>query len=613
DCTQYSRERSFDEGFNELTFRAKDRANNEAYFTVSFSIDSKDPKVRSLQPDKGFASGTFSVSFDEDNPDELILHYGNFDTGYRDHAFNLAADCAPSTSDTECTTHVNLADYEGQQIEAYVTLTDLASNMDETNHVNLDVDNNPPIINSLDYAIQGKKATFTLNINEPYFSKAIYIDYSESNPREKNLCSRLVNDICEDTVSFNKEGIHDVTIIVRDKAGNEATQQVSFFTDSKKPKIRDILPDSGFASGIFEIEFEESNPESLTLEYGNLQTGFRTHEFNLANCLADQDNYFCSEQVNLADYDSQKIKYTFTLTDSASQSVAKSQENLAVDISYPIINSLNYTIEGKNVYFIIYIQESYLDEVTYIDNSESRPKEKRLCNKLVNGVCEKKIPFNKDGNHDVTITVKDKAGHVSAQSIQFFTDSKKPKITMVSPDDGFASGIFEVEFQEENPTHVFLSYGNSDMGYPTIELSLADECTHDEDEYYCSKQLDLSAHEGQKIEYLFTVIDRAYQGDFAEEKNLLVDTTSPIVNSINYEASGNKADVILSVTEQNLDKITYMNLDELRPRERIFCSKLNSDSECKKRITLQPGTNRIQFSVLDKAGNLIVQQATIEN
>ena len=616
DCAAYSRERSFDEGLNEVTFRAVDRANNEAFYTISFNVDSKAPKLGSLQPESGFASGTFQINFDEENPDELILYYGNYQIGFRDHALNIGTECTPTSGDTECETVVDLSDYEGQQIEAYAILTDIVGNIDESSRSQLDVDNALPIINSIDYTVDGKKVNFVVNITEPFLKEVTYIDNSESNPKEKKLCSTILDGICEKKVTFNTDGSHEVVITVRDEADNAATQTVTFFTDSKAPKIKDIQPDKGFASGLFEVEFEEENPEAVTLEYGNDETDSRVEAVSLSqDCTQNGNKYYCAKNIDLSDYDGQEIEYNFQVYDKAGQMDEDGKENLAVDISFPIINSVDYTVDGKNVYFSIDVDEPFLDEITYIDPLDANPKEKKLCSKLVNGLCEKKVSFKTDGEHDVTITARDEAGHVSAQGVQFFTDSKKPEIKDVTPSNReLASGLFEVGFKEENPASLVLEYGNSDLGYITSELSLDNDCDLDTKGYYCWKDADLSTYENQEISYKFTITDRAGKRDMDGESNILVDVTFPTIDEINYEIqSGNRARVTITATEENLDKITYFNSDDARPRLKTFCSRFSSGGICEKRISLNPGINRIDFIIMDEAGNVAGQQITIEN
>ena len=613
-CGSYSKERSFDEGLNEITIRAVDKANNEALYARLFYVDSKKPKINSLEPSEGFASGTFRVTFTEDNPKELVLHYGNSETGFRNKSFGLSTDCIQLDGEAECATTVNLADYEGEQIEVYATLLDAAGNLDETSHAQLAIDNTAPIISNFSYLVQGKKVTFTLEINEPYLSEVTYIDNSENNPKEKSLCSKLVNNVCEKQVNLKSEGSHNVQVIVRDLAGNEAAQNFTLFADSKKPKIKDVLPSDGFTSGLFEVTFEEQNPMSVVLEYGNVQTGFRTQNVQLSGCSKDGDEYYCSTSVALGDFDGQEIEYKFTVTDLAGQTDEKQQKGLAVDISFPVIKSLNYTVNGKDVFFSINVDEPYLKEISYIDNSDPKLQVKKLCSKLTNEFCEKKVSFRNDGLHEVTLEVTDLAGHAVSQNIEFFTDSKKPKIKSIFPEKDSTFGLFDISFEEQNPTSLILEYGNNALGFRTAALSLANDCTSDNGKYSCSINVDLSDYDGYEIMYDFTLTDRVGQTASDGAAELLVDITFPEFDSLTYNlTSSTKAKVILQATEPNVEVVTYINLDDSKPRQQTFCSRLSAEGICEKKLSINPGTNRIDFVIIDKAGNSAVQQLVIAN
>lgn len=417
-CSSFNQERSFDEGSNEIRIRAVDRAGNEAYRTLSFKVDSKTPKITSLYPNEGFVSGNFEIDFTEENPQSLVLHYGNTQTGFRTKTVNLA-DCMKSGANAHCTTSVNLADYNGEQIDAYASLTDVAGNTVQSKKSLLDIDNSAPIISSSNYQVNAKKVSFTFEIDEPYFEKVVYIDDSESSPKEKTLCSKLVNNICEKQVSFNTDGNHQVRVIVKDLAGNQAVKNFNFFTDSKKPKINYALPEKGFASGLFEVEFQEENPTELTLEYGNSALGFITAEISLEDdCTSANGKYFCSTQVDLSDYEGYEIDYEFVLTDKADQTVSASSSFLLVDITFPEFESLTYeTLSSKKINVILEAREPNVASILYINMDESKPREKKLCSGLsAQGICEKKISIN-SGMNRIDVIVTDKAGNSAVQRL----------------------------------------------------------------------------------------------------------------------------------------------------------------------------------------------------
>ena len=225
-CLDYFRERSFDEGLNNLTFRVVDVVGNENNFNLSFFVDSKDPRILKTDPRNGFASGNFNVQFKEENPTNLTLTYGNNISGYLSQELNLETECNENKGKIICNTDVNLDNYDGEEIEYQFILTDIAGNFDESKKRNLDVDTTFPILNELNYTIDRSRVNFFMNITEINFDQVEYIDNSDLRPRWKILCSRLKEGICEKKISL-KTGGHDLSIQVIDDAGNGISQNVN--------------------------------------------------------------------------------------------------------------------------------------------------------------------------------------------------------------------------------------------------------------------------------------------------------------------------------------------------------------------------------------------------
>ncbi len=461
----------------------------------------------------------------------------------------------------------------------------------------VELDITPPVITvtaPAEGSIFTDKSVFlNFEVNEP--ASVYYQDNSKPGKWTK---------VCTNCASYSnhknfKEGLNDLTFKAVDMADNEGFFEVSFYIDSKVPKIKSTAPTKGFSSGEFIVEFTEDNPVSVVLYYG-VFSDMREQIVNIEEC-ATNSGYDCAVQANLADFDGQKIDYYFAVTDIAGNLANSKTIQLDVDYSFPEITDFTYNINGKYATFKLEVTEPYLKEIVYIDLSEPKPKEKKLCSVLSNGVCEKKVSF-KDGEHDVKIIVRDLAGNeafVEVPGEELFTDSKAPKVSSVEPKKGFASGMFEVKFKEENPLSVVLNYGNNaEMKSTEVELS---SCTLGR-EYSCLVEVELDEFDGQNFEYSFVVTDRAGQTGSKGASGLKVDITSPVINSINYALAGKKATFTLDITELNLDEVTYINLDDPRPREKKLCSKL-SNGICEKKITLNSGTNRLTFVVYDKAGN----------
>ena len=417
-CEEYNNPRSFDEGFNSLTISARDN-NYYNYYNVTFWIDSQDPRIYGIEPDRDFASGHFEVEFKENNPTTMVLHYGNDIVERRTADFNLSK-CTTEGSKTVCAIDVPLGDYDLQEIEVWAVLTDIAGSTDESDHEILSVDTSEPVINDLSYDIDGGKVTFSIEVDELNLEEVEYIDLLDPRAKWKRLCSRLDDDgTCEKRISF-KDGEHEVMIRVTDEVGLSVNQTEEFFTDSKDPRISKTEPKRDFASGTFYVEFTEENPKILALYYGD-PANWSKYYVDLDEECSTGRRTSCEFFINLSEFDGQEITYLFRLIDRVLQDdISRRVEDLLVDTTYPKIGAdFTYTIDGRYVTFNMSVDEANFEEVNYIDWEESRPKDRRLCSRLDDdNRCVTKKSF-KEGFHDVSIQVFDEAGNSIAIPVQF--------------------------------------------------------------------------------------------------------------------------------------------------------------------------------------------------
>ncbi len=407
----------FNEGLNKIRFKSVDNVGNTAYNDTEFFIDSKAPKVTKNEPKTGFADGTFDAEYSEENPITLELRYGDA-APYRTHLVDLDS-CSPSTNGRmACTTNVDLSDFNNMNIKYWFNITDIAGSWFATNQVTLGVDTSAPIINNIDHEEDGKSVMFELDITETNFASVMYIDTEDEDSKWKSLCSKLTAGICSGKATLN-DGHHTILFNVTDKAGNHASQNVSFYTDSQVPKIKKTDPKSGFTNGAFDAQIVEANPTSIYLNFGNQGQGFGSALVDSeTECSEDRGTLMCSKDVDLSIYNGQLITYWFNVTDILDQKTSSKPVSLSVDTVFPLINDLDALIDGNKVTFVVNVAEINLDLVEYMDTSSSSPKFRSLCTKLTNGICQKTISFQ-DGHHDITIQVSDKAGNAIGQGVSF--------------------------------------------------------------------------------------------------------------------------------------------------------------------------------------------------
>ncbi len=251
-----------------------------------------------------------------------------------------------------------------------------------------------------------RRIWFDLNASKE-LEKLEYFDWSGQSLRWRTLCRNCGS--YEKRKTFS-DGQHNLTIRASDEFEQVVEKNISFFIDSKKPRISRTEPQRGFANGSFIVKFKEENPENLFLNYGNEIIGFRNQELNLSNCWQDNRYKKCQIFVNLSDYNHQEIEYWFNMSDIAGNFDDSRKRDLDVDLTSPIINFFNYTIDSRKVNFEFNITELNLDEINYIDWNARRPRERRLCSRLRDGICEKTKRFSV-GEHSLTINILDDAGN----------------------------------------------------------------------------------------------------------------------------------------------------------------------------------------------------------
>lgn len=220
-----------------------------------------------------------------------------------------------------------------------------------------------------------------------------------------------------------EEGRNDITIKAVDKNRSSTAIPVSFYIDSKKPKINKIKTDN---KGGFLVDFSEENPISLIFNFGNSLNGFKTYAFNISDCQKLKVKYLCEFNITseqyldlTAPYDSQDIECWFELKDIAKNLFTSKNQTLHIDLSAPIITNISYKINRKIVNLRIEILEDNLKRISYMDNLSTNPKWKTLCTKLSNGICEKRIRLT-SGAHILNISALDKSNNSVSKIIEVF-------------------------------------------------------------------------------------------------------------------------------------------------------------------------------------------------
>jgi len=224
DCEEYGyshkRTKIFSDGEHNLSIRATDYYSQVKEENISIFIDSTAPKISKNLPKKNAVTNgsDFYIKFKEENPINLTLYFnGTYDV-------DLENECDFDGRYYECDFDVNLINHDGEEIEYWFNLTDVAGNFDESKLTNVKVDTTSPILNNESYWVRGtglywNYVYFTFNVTEENFDEISYsyLD-SKGNLKERKLCSKLKNGICE-----TRKKIYvgqEIGIKILDDAGN---------------------------------------------------------------------------------------------------------------------------------------------------------------------------------------------------------------------------------------------------------------------------------------------------------------------------------------------------------------------------------------------------------
>ena len=246
-------------------------------------------------------------------------------------------------------------------------------------------------------------------------------------------------------------------------------------------------------------------------------------------------------------------------------------------------------------------------DVYYYDNINGKVRLSRLCNDCSPGSpsYSRKKSF-KEGFNDISFIGIDVVGNQVYVNRTFIVDSKKPKIHRTEPRSDYASGLFEIQYSEENLEEIRIFYGNEKTGFRNAGL---ENCIPGEKQW-CSIDVNLEDYDGGRIEYYFIIKDIAENEKKSQiRQNLNVDTTFPVLNNPLFwnQGTGKYSRYVyfnFDVTEKNLDKIEYMDNSDNKPRWKTLCSRLK-DGICETKKSFSRGNHSVDIQITDKAGNSI--------
>jgi hypothetical protein len=222
-CASYQKNANFKQGFNDITIRAV-KGTEFQEKRITFFIDNIKPRITKTLPlANKYASGDFSVVYDEANVKKVEMFYG-----LKGSPINTElSGCASGKAQT-CAKTVDLTALDGKEVYYWFKITDVANMVAESKPVKIFIDKTFPVITNFNYSVSRNSVSFNIAVDEKNMNKIAY--YDNDDPKAKTLCTSLNKGWCKKKVTF-KSGPHDVDIQVSDKAGNVVSRTISFEID----------------------------------------------------------------------------------------------------------------------------------------------------------------------------------------------------------------------------------------------------------------------------------------------------------------------------------------------------------------------------------------------
>ncbi len=213
-CMSYKKSAAFQQGANDITIRAVN-GNEIVEKRMRFTIDNRKPVISRILPvSNRFASGFFTVVYDEDNIEEVKLNYG-----VSGNMKSVSLTGCDNGRKKNCSAEAALGEFDGKQINYWFEIRDIANNLVSSRATKVNVDISKPVITSFSYSVDRSYISINMSASDTNLYRVEYTDNNENSPRLKVLCSSLPKGKCIKRISFRGDS-PDIVLKVSDKAGN---------------------------------------------------------------------------------------------------------------------------------------------------------------------------------------------------------------------------------------------------------------------------------------------------------------------------------------------------------------------------------------------------------
>ena len=371
-------------------------------------------------------------------------------------------------------------------------------------------------------------------------------------------------------------GSNNVTVVVYDKAGNYASDQITVIVDLTQPIAEIIAPEneSYLRSAVFIlVNGYDTNFDYMKLYISEIHVATfndsGTKVYTWDTCLTEDGTY----TIKLVVYDK--------AGNNAEAYVTVVVDNTSPDISWISPSNGSYISGVANLAFTYY--DSNLHEVILLLDGRTLAKVTGETFYLWN------TTEIADGEHILTLLILDEAGNTKTTlPTMVIIDNTAPEAEILAPNKGqITGGLCDISFR----------YHDANLKNATIKIAAAVHNVTGATEF----ALDTTGLLDGNCTITLTVIDKA--GNIIDKAvTITVDNTNPAVNIINYsELNGTEltemAIIELNASDKNLDNVLLYIDAEAFNVTGLYSYKWNTTE-------VGDGTHTIRLVAYDKAGNM---------
>jgi hypothetical protein len=384
--------------------------------------------------------------------------------------------------------------------------------------------------------------------------------------------------------SYFTDGEHILEFEAEDFAGNIEEEEVTFFVDSRPPRVYDFWPDD--EEIIHGTEFGIKYTEQENLDYVKLFWQVDDEPWNETDLDCDTGrSEECVIDMDLAMYDGSEIHYYFELRDDIN--VVKTEiRTLYVDNSAPVLTIFEPSFVLQESRRVLFDLET--DEPAKLSYSIDGTRYRTLCRN-----CDSYYGYKtfRDGDYKVWIKAEDEIGNDYKELIEFEIDSRKPRIYSTLPRTKYVdNGNFIVSYSEDNLQSVTLHLG--DQPYPGV--------CKDGQRQECIINGDIGLFDGQEVDYYFEIEDIFGNIVKSRPRTIIPDVTDPVITILSPEDNETYNSYVNFNIElsEKVKKLWYEDLDT--GYTRTLCTNCDSYNRRKR---FRDGEYSFNFIAEDFVGN----------